>query len=188
MIKDDPSPPFFSFMPTQNNPTSLVRVFKLMAVFLIFMGLIFTLLGGYETYQGVRTKGWPAAEGVIRSSKIESRRKNNTIKSGGSKTVYSIEVQYTYMVGDLMHRGNNLGYGDKSFNSRHDANQAQKPWLKGKKVKVFYDPQDPKKSVLKTGMGMSWLAVAFGMVFTFLGLYLLRIGKKPAGAPKETSG
>ena len=171
-------------MNSSPTPNPLARIFKMLGFSFLFLGLIFTILGGYETYKGVRTKSWPAVEGKITHSKVESRQEKKGTKTGDYKKRYFIDVEYTYMIGNFMHRGDNLGYGDERYKSRYDANQAQRPWLKGKKVKVFYDPENPKVSVLKTGMGLSWLAVGFGMVFVILGLYLMRMGKKPTHGRK----
>ena len=173
-------------MNTSTKTKSLARNFKLVGFSFFFLGLVFSILGGYETCQGVRTKSWPATAGVIKSSTIESQRKSSTKKTGGSRVVYDLKVDYTYKVGDFMHIGDNLGYGTESYSNRYDANQAQRSWLKGTKIKVFYNPEDPKVSVLKTGMGLSWMMAGFGMVFVILGLYIMRMGKNPAKAQKET--
>jgi hypothetical protein len=165
-------------MNTSDKPKPLPRLFKSVGFCFLAFGFFFSLIGGYETYQGVKTKSWPAVEGKITHSKIESHLNKS------SKRKYSINIEYTYMIGDFMHRGENLRYGDNTYSSQYEANQAQRPWLKGKKVKVFYDPENPESSVLKTGMGLSWLVVGFGMVFVILGLYLMRMGKKPTHGRK----
>jgi hypothetical protein len=135
------------------------------------LGLIFLALGGYEFWQGSKTKNWPAAPGRIIESEIESGSSTSRPYGRASRrdTDYSVRIRYSYAVAGQKLEGQRLQYGNESHDKRSSAKQQQSLYPAGKEVQVFYDPTNPKDSVLVKGSGISWLAVGLGFMALVLG-------------------
>ena len=136
-----------------------------------FFGIVFLALGGYEFWQGSKTKDWPASQGKIIESEIETRSSSSPRHGRTSRrdTDYSVRIRYSYEVAGQKLEGQRLQYGYKSHDERSSAKQEQSRYPSGKEVQVFYDPKNPKSSVLLKGSGTSWLAMGLGFMALVLG-------------------
>ena len=134
-------------------------------------GIVFLALGGYEFWEGEQTKNWPAATGRIIESGVDSRSRTSRPHGRASRrdTDYSVRIGYSYEVAGQKLEGQRLQYGNESHDKRASAKQQQSLYPAGKEVKVFYDPTNPKSSVLVKGSGTSWLAVGLGFMALVLG-------------------
>jgi|LakMenE18May11ns_1017448.scaffolds.fasta_scaffold9524253_1 hypothetical protein len=141
----------------------------------MFLGLVFLALGGYEFWQGLKTKNWPAAPGRIIESEIESISSTSRSSSRVSRRVtdYSVRIRYSYEAAGQKLEGKRLQYGYNSHDDRSSAKNEQSRYPPGKEVQVFYDPTNPKRSVLVKGSGTSWLAVGLGLTAFLLGLFTM---------------
>ena len=94
---------------------------------------------------------------------------------------WHVDVQYEYAVGGASRRGTQVTPGDAQSNANL-ATYASR-FREGGSVTVYYDPQDPRRSVLLPGLnGAHWvgltapvLLLGFGGVFGF-GCLQLRTG------------
>ena len=136
-----------------------------------FLGMVFLALGGYEFWQGSKTEDWPAAQGRIIEAEIETRSSSSHRHGRASRrdTDYSVRIRYYYEVAGQKLEGQRLQYGYKSHDERPSARQEQSLYPSGKEVQVFYDPKNPKSSVLLKGTGASWLAMGLGLTAFVLG-------------------
>ena len=67
--------------------------------------------------------------------------------------------------------------------------EEQSRFAPGKEVQVYYDPTAPSRSVLIKGIGLSWLAMALGLMALVIGLLVMfymvrsRAGATRVGMP-----
>lgn len=141
-----------------------------------FLGLLFVIIGGFEFRQGLRTNDWPAAAGRIVESKIVERKVDGSSgrrRTRSSDRDYTVDVRYSYEVEGQKFEGDRLRYGNESHDSRASANDEQLLYPQGKAVQVYYDPKTPSQSVLIKGIGLSWLAMALGLMALVIGLVVI---------------
>lgn len=157
-----------------------------------FVGVIFLALGGYEFWQGLKTKDWPAAPGTILESEIESKSSTSRSSRRGSRrdTDYRVKLRYSFEVAGQKLEGTRLQYGDKSHDERSTAMQEKSRYPVGKEVQVYYDPTNPISSVLVKGIGTSWRAIVLGLLALVLGIVSMAyiVGLKRTGARENLHG
>ena len=156
----------------QRTPTSDWLTAFLVCLLFPFVGLFLVVEGINQLRLGSKSSHWPAAEGRIISSRIflSSHREIGGGKSGARSTTYSVQVRYSYEVDDQTFEGSRLSYGEEGHSNRSEAQKVLARYPQGKEVEVYYDPMDPKRSVLVRGPGMSWLVLVMGAMFFVVGL------------------
>jgi hypothetical protein len=82
-------------------------------------------------------------------------------------------VLYSYHINGQKFEGDRLRYGNKSYKSWVSAKDEQLLFPAGKEVQVYYDPKTPHQSVLIKGIGLSWLALALGLMGFVIGLSVM---------------
>jgi hypothetical protein len=114
------------------------------------------------------TKGWPTADGVITSSRLETNTIQTKDIAGYMRYRESRvpKVSYTYTVDGKQLEGSRITREPRA-DDHGDAVVAQ--YSVGKAVKVYYDPKDPASSVLerKTSIGGVLLAAIGGFFLLF---------------------
>ena len=141
-----------------------------------FLGLLFLMIGGFQLQQGLKTNDWPAAEGRIVESKIVEGKASGSSgrrRSRGFDRKYTVHVRYSYEVNGQKFESDRLRYGNESHDSRASANDEQLLYSPGKAVQVYYDPMSPHQCVLIKGIGLSWLAMALGLMGLVIGLSVM---------------
>jgi hypothetical protein len=134
---------------------------------LVGIGVMVYMLN--QAYIGHFSKGWPQANGHIRSGKIE-------IYSDES-TYYRPEIEYTFTVKGEKYSGENIGLIMQGYNTEKEAQNILDTYSIGKQVTVYYDPQDPNMSLLEPGVpGDAWLFAGFGLFFALMGGVFVMIG------------
>lgn len=148
--------------------------------------LVFVLAGAAVMSFGIRdllraraSTGWPVAEGIIRSSVVESHSGNK----GG--TTYSAKVTYEYSVPSGKLTGDKVGFGDYGSSDSAHAYSVVNRYDPGKPVRVSYSPEDPALAVLEPGIqGATWFLPGFGLAFFAAGaamaVFLPRAMRKQA--------
>lgn len=134
------------------------------------IGLLFLVIGGFQLRQGLKTNDWPATAGRIIESKVSDSSERREPGSRFSSKKYTVRVLYSYHVNDQKFEGDRLRYGNKSYKSWVSAKDEQLLFPAGKEVQVYYDPMSPHQSVLIKGIGLSWLALALGLMGLVIGL------------------
>ena len=135
----------------------------------MFAGGIFLLTwGGYEMKRAYESRIWPDTQGTVTSSRIgkHSHRDSNN----HTRIVYTPKIRYQYQVEGKHYTCNRIEFGGKSGGKRSKAKKVVDKYPSGKKVTVYYNPQDPKVAALKAGF--SW-----GALFAFLaGIIFFGVG------------
>jgi hypothetical protein len=83
-------------------------------------------------------------------------------------------VRYTYEVFDQEYTGTRIRFGAQGYNESSTAQEEIRRYPSGKRVDVFYDPENPSTAVLTKGAGGGvWNFVGLGSVFVVTGTFLL---------------
>lgn len=116
------------------------------------LGLLAALVFSWLQIQEINnSRSWPAVEGTIVTSGISQSIDTN--KSGSRSTKYDIYVHYDYVVDGMPYSGNRIAIRGTRYSSHSSAQSELQRYPVGRVVKVYYNPQDPEKSVLKPYLG-----------------------------------
>jgi hypothetical protein len=129
--------------------------------------------GGYEIKRAYESRGWPNTQGTITSSYI--KKENRKDSNNRYKTTYYPKVNYQYQVEGKYYSCNRIAFGGVSGGKRSKAKRVVDRYPSGKKVTVYYNPQDPGIGVLNAGF--SWgalLAFLSGLIFFGVGVLLFK--------------
>ncbi|MGJ8656430.1 MAG: DUF3592 domain-containing protein [Akkermansiaceae bacterium] len=144
--------------------TWVLRIF--LGVFLM-AGLAMLGFGISNMITAKESESWPSVKGVVLTSKV-------SVNSDSDGTTYGADVTYKYVVDKQRYEGDRVAFGEVSTSSRNRAQKIVKRYRKGKKVAIFYDPNEPEVSVLEKGVsGGSWLLPGMGVLFFFVPLGIL---------------
>lgn len=102
------------------------------------------------TREARSTASWPHVQGVVKASQIKEER--HQTKSGGMYLVRKPSIRYEYTVGDAVLEGDRYCVAPEGL-TQEQAESAVRTHPAGSSTTVYYDPQDPKKSVLEVGLG-----------------------------------
>lgn len=124
---------------------------------LTLKNLFYVLVFGVVMYVGIQqalemgdSRQWPTAEGVITASRIASSHKTSTEKGWhGSRYEYEVRVQYAYSVGGVSYSGNRLRIRPNKYSSEGNAQRELAEYPVGQRVRVYYNPKEPERSLLK---------------------------------------
>lgn len=109
---------------------------------------------------GRASKTWPTVEGRVISSTVQTKH-----GTGGDITRYYPVVEYEYSVEGKSLRSNRINFNTQPMDQTSAASIAKR-YSAGRRVTVFYDPEDRANSVLEPGTpGASWLGIGVGIVF-----------------------
>ena len=133
----------------------------------VFAGLCLLVYGLAQTYTGWRSTGWSAASGYVVSSEV--------VGSGKGRRP---EIKYEYTVNGRGHTGDRILIGPDPMGGGMgipSPGELIRRYPEGKAVRVFYDPDDPIRSVLEPGIGrIPVLLTAIGVFFLLLGTVIRR--------------
>jgi hypothetical protein len=131
---------------------------------------------------GLQAQAWPTVDGVITRSSVEHS------SSARTATVYYLNVQYRYSVGEQSYTGDNVTPRLSATMSLVEANDLiSGRYAVGQQVKVYYDPQNPSDAVLQPGIvGEAWLMIVLGPICAVGGGLLLIAAGRGQRQPRET--
>jgi len=115
-------------------------------------GVAFAAFGILFAYQGCRTVSWPSVSGRVVSTRIDE-----ALGSKGS-TTYRPVITYRYVVDGVEHTSDRLS-GAVITHGRSWAQGRCDAYPVGSEVTVYYNPRDPAKAVLESGM--QWSSLLF---------------------------
>ena len=145
---------------------SCLGTLAIMGVFLLIGGGL--SVWGWTILQNARASAtWPTAEGVITASEVTESR------DGEGHDSYSPEVAYQYTAGNQEHESYTIKFGENSYDNRGRAEAIAATYPVGQPVTVYYDPEEPGRSVLEPGVsGGSYIVLGVGLLFVVLSLIL----------------
>ncbi|HLD65721.1 MAG TPA: DUF3592 domain-containing protein [Pseudomonas sp.] len=91
---------------------------------------------------------WPSVTGTITRSHIDSTKKSQASNSN-SRREYRVRAAYDYQVAGAHFTGNRIEIRPTRYSMRQNAERELADYPVGKTVTVYYDPENPEKSVLK---------------------------------------
>jgi len=126
-------------------------------IFLAVLFAFFMFLLIYGGKKATQSRQWQPIKGRIISSEISERR---TESEQGSKFIRSAKVVYQYSVNNKKYTSTRISFWKKTY-----AEISIKRYPAGKRVVVYYDPKNPKVSVLDKGLSIGFYVLAFIMLF-----------------------
>lgn len=132
---------------------------------LAFIIFPFIVLGVIFYFYEVTIKKWKTTEGVILRNivKWDKRRGNNN-------GVWKNYIIYEYSVGDKFYQNNDSHTKNLIFGSNLKSIVPNERFVEGKKVKVYYNPEKPHKSVIDNKFDYYNLGILF---LSALGAYMV---------------
>lgn len=131
--------------------------------FFALLGAALAAWSAHEYWRGRASLSWPAADGEVMSSTVRERR-------GRRGPFYESDVEYRYAVGGVEFTGRRPSFGGVRLAERSPAvAYAELGGLEpGARVPVYYDPRDPRRSVLRPGSRREDLGfVAIGLTLAW---------------------
>lgn len=158
-----------------------------------FFGVVFLIVGIAISVWGIQavrrshaSRNWPTTEGTVVSSAIE--------RSGRSVVQnHRAEIEYEYSVKGITHSSGAVSCGDYGSAFSSHAREIVERYPQGKKVPVYYDPQDPSVAVLEPGSSWgAYIPLLIGVLFCGVAaggiLRSILVGPPNAGAPEGDKG
>jgi hypothetical protein len=146
--------------------------------FCILLGGVFGLWtsGGYFV-DAYRSAAWPQVQGKVVRSELASEER--FLQSNHSTHSFWAEIDYKYGVDDAEYVSSNvtldgLRSGPHVGTGKREAENILARYPVGKLVDISYDPNDPGRATLETGVSAgNFFVPIFSIVLTALGAYWL---------------
>ena len=167
---------------TQPTPRSQIIIgsgFLVIGTPIALFGLYFLLLGD-------QSRAWPSVVGVVESSAVRLDHDiHRRLQSGGaaarSRRKHVVEIAYRYEVDGQLYRSTrySFGSGDTVARARNKEKAhliARQRFPVGKEIRVFYDPEEPKQSVLAGGLNWgTFVPLVLGLFFALAGASIVAL-------------
>lgn len=119
--------------------------------------VLYALLLGVILYFGIRQAlemddswEWPTTEGVITRSLIVQHHPRGSEKHGyAPRREHEVRVEYSYDVAGTRYGGDRLRIRPNRYKGENSVKRELAKYPAGQKVKVYYDPEKPERSVLE---------------------------------------
>ena len=140
---------------------------KIITATLFFLGIVFISLGLWKGYKNRINKSWSFIHGIVLNSAIES----TTIPTDNKNNIfYTPKITYEWEVNRKIHT-KTTAIGKVSKNDLPIAEQTIKSYYEGKLVEIYYNPEHPEESLLKTFSAIDkWIPIAGGSLLIIFGL------------------
>jgi hypothetical protein len=158
-----PSPQLRTQEPrTRPDPRRIV--FGVGALIFLGAGVGLLVLGTGQLKKARASESWPSVQGIVVSSTVERSSEHDNTDH------YQASVVYEYAVDGVTYSCNRVSYG-ATRGLQEEAQAEAKRYPKGKRVEVYYDPDDPDVAVLEPGKaGEPYLWLGLGGAFAVVGL------------------
>jgi len=120
---------------------------------------------------------WPKTNGNVIKSSIEASKGSSSTGSSGGTVVWHADIAYEYTVDGQSYNNYKVSYGDYGSSDKSHAQAILNRYPLGKKVPVYYQPDDQSESVLEpegTKQGIM-LKIIIGSAFMFIGAIIALI-------------
>lgn len=139
--------------------------------FVILVGTGLVVGGIIAGIRSRRAHSWPTVEGTIIASGVvreHASGSSNSMVTGG-QNVYKPEVAYEYEINGERYVSNRIELLDVASSNQGRAQSIQSNYKPGDQVRVYYDPENPERSLLKPGgWGGSCLMIVVGAGFIII--------------------
>ena len=182
---------------TRSWPSAIA--FALLALVLWGLSAVFFWAGLGNTWYGWVSQDWPTAEGRILVAEVEEvrttrqdRRSSNDLVNPtprGPIIRYRPVVKYQWQVGSSLYERDrrNFSAAVADEETREAAEAIVAPYVVGKRVSVYYDPDRPARGILEPGphwdgfgisLVVATILAGFATVFTVLALRKMTRGRR----------
>lgn len=130
------------------------------------------VVGTFNTlWQARNSSDWLVTEGVVLQSKWE---RGNSEKDRS----YSPKIRYRFEAGGTRESEQIFfGWGTRSYDTQAEVERFLSRYKVGAKVNVYYDPANPKRSVLlRERPGYEWALILGGLIMSLAGTLLMMSG------------
>lgn len=119
--------------------------------------LLYVLVFGVAIYFAIQqalemgdSREWPTTEGLISSTHITHSTDRQPAKGDHRlRHEYEVRVQYSYSVDGVSYTGNRLRIRPSHHSTEQQARRELAEYPAGQRVRVYYDPKEPGRSLLK---------------------------------------
>jgi len=133
----------------------------IMVVVLLAFGLIIGGVGLHRYNLGKKSASWPAVKGKMTFARAVPT-------TGNTSKEYRLSVKYKYTVDGKSYTGERVTASDNYQKTRSLAMNVLKKYPVGGEVSVYYSPDNPASSVLKTGANKNVSMLLWGGGICFL--------------------
>ena len=140
---------------------------------IIFWGLGFHRLvsGVRGLLQSHRAQRWPWAKGEVISVDVVS------VPSWNEDGWIEPRVKYRFEVGGTIYVGGRVAWDGRGGSTPKEARAAARPYRTGDSVRVYFDPADPRKSMLlPNATSGQWVEVGLGLLLVAGGWFPIYVG------------
>lgn len=106
---------------------------------------------------------WEQTDAWVEKSEVEDA----SAVEGSTRAGYTPVVRYRYEVGDREYTSTRLAAADampRVYGSEARAQRDVEQWPLGRRVPVYYDPDDPATAALQVGGNGAWVYLGLGLV------------------------
>ncbi len=148
-------------------------ILGLSGIFFVILGLISLQKTVFDEIQGLKAKSWPKTKGIVERTWIDVE--DNTTGYGDSPGYmsYTPHILYQFEVGGILHQSDRIRTYPIAYGVEGAAKRLVSKYFAGKHVTVYYNPDNPKQSILEPGIkvAMFLLKVFFGLLIFALGIF-----------------
>lgn len=118
----------------------------MLRIALAMIGFGAIIIAGYLDISASASRTWNSTDGTVVANYVLVTGAGNAATAGDSDS-YSPVVSYKYRVGSVVYVNSKVGFGEYFFDHR-SSDRLMKLYPKGRRVTVYYDPNDPNNAVL----------------------------------------
>lgn len=140
----------------------------LFSIIILIIGASIFYVGMNEMEKANDSENWLPTPGERYDSKVVS---DHTRKGG---TQYSARINYKYMIEDNAYSGNRVSFGEITRADYDTALSIVNKFPEGKNVQVYYNPENPRESVLEPGTKGRGIDIILGsgVLFSLIGSFM----------------
>ena len=119
--------------------------------------------------RALASRNWPIAEGTLTHANVKQELTHGDSELPPNSNS-SVDVTYEYHIGGACYTGTKLSIGQLSYATRRSAEARAREIRAQSHVRVYYNPADPKDSVLEPGMTLTlWSFLVDAIAFLAYG-------------------
>ncbi len=147
---------------------------KPLGIIFICIGVGILIIGFPNIKFSKESSHWPTTTGVVVLSEIKEYQSNRTDNFSG--IVYGPHILYEYYLDDIKYLSDRYTFSPIRYGNPDNVKKIVDLFNTGEKITVYYNPKNPKISVLKSGTNISsYIIIFFGLVGISIGVTVLLI-------------
>jgi len=135
----------------------------------------------FRIYQAIASNRWPFTIAELESTDLKQVifRGTNVDGTSGQASALVVNFSYGYSVGNHKYYGSRVTFSDGINKTRGALNRLQKRYLGKSQVQVYYNPNNPPKSVLVPGLSIfNFTPLITSTLFVLAGLFIFTLEGK----------